>query len=201
MSARPPMAEVEAIVIGASAGGVEALSELLPALPAAMRAAAFVVLHLPRHRPSLLVPLLQARCAVAVREAEDAMPVEPGTVYVAPPDYHLLVDDGPRVRLSVDAAVHHSRPSIDVLFESAAELYGPRALGIVLTGANEDGATGLAAIHRAGGWTIVQDPATALVPAMTEAALRATAADHVLPLAGIAGILRALATREEEETR
>jgi two-component system chemotaxis response regulator CheB len=197
MNGRPAITEVDAVVVGASAGGVEALGELLPALPAAMRAAGFVVLHVPRHRPNMLVPLLQGRCAVTLREAEDKAPVEPGTVYVAPADYHLLLDDGPRVSLSVDPPVHHSRPSVDVLFESAADVFGPRLLGIVLTGANDDGASGLAAIHEAGGWTVVQDPATAQVPTMIEAALRRTRVDHVLTLDAIAAVLRGLARREE----
>src|SRR5215813_2427247 len=130
--------EVDGIVIGASAGGVDALAILLPALPAGLRAATFVVLHLPRERPSLLVDIFAPKCALAVCEAEDKQPVEPGTIYFAPPDYHLLVDRGPRVALSADDLVHFSRPSIDVLFESAAEVYGERLIGIILTGANEE---------------------------------------------------------------
>ena len=187
---------IDAIAIGTSAGGVEALSILLPALPAGLRASVFIVLHLPRERPSLLAEIFAPKCALKVKEAEDKMRVEPGTVYFAPPDYHLLLDEGPQLALSIDELVHFSRPSIDVLFESAADIYGERLMGIILTGANDDGAAGLAAIHRAGGMTIVQEPDSAQVPLMVLAALRRTAADFVLPLEGIAGLLQALASTE-----
>ena len=187
---------IDAIAIGTSAGGVEALSILLPALPAGLRASVFIVLHLPRERPSLLAEIFTPKCALKVKEAEDKMRVEPGTVYFAPPDYHLLLDGGPQLALSIDELVHFSRPSIDVLFESAADIYGERLMGIILTGANDDGAAGLAAIHRAGGMTIVQEPDSAQVPLMVLAALRRTAADFVLPLEGIAGLLQALASTE-----
>jgi len=187
---------IDAIAIGTSAGGVEALSILLPALPAGLRAPVFIVLHLPRERPSLLAEIFAPKCALKVKEAEDKMRVEPGTVYFAPPDYHLLLDEGPQLALSIDELVHFSRPSIDVLFESAADIYGERLMGIILTGANDDGAAGLAAIHRAGGMTIVQEPDSAQVPLMALAALRRTAADFVLPLKGIAGLLQSLASTE-----
>jgi two-component system, chemotaxis family, protein-glutamate methylesterase/glutaminase len=184
---------VAAIVIGASAGGVEALSVLLPAMPAGLQAPVFVVLHLPRERPSLLAEIFAHKCALQVKEAEDKMRVAPGTVYFAPPDYHLLLDAGPRLALSVDELVHFSRPSIDVLFESAADIYAERLMGIILTGANVDGAAGLAAIHRAGGITVVQEPQSAQVPLMALSALKITAADFVLPLEEIAGLLQTLA--------
>jgi two-component system, chemotaxis family, protein-glutamate methylesterase/glutaminase len=183
---------IGAVVIGTSAGGVEALSVLLPALPAALRAPVFVVLHLPRERPSLLVQIFSRRCARPVREAEDKEPVEEGTVYFAAPDYHLLIEEGPRLALSIDEPVHFSRPSIDVLFESAADLFGRRLLGIILTGASEDGARGLEAVHRAGGVTVVQQPETAQVPLMTEAAIRRSPVDLILPLEEIAALLRTL---------
>lgn len=176
---------VDAVVVGASAGGVDALAALLAALPATLHAAVLVVLHLPRQRPSLLVDIFAPRCARPVHEAADKEPVEPGSVYLAPPDYHLLVDTGPCIALSVDEPVHYSRPSIDVLFESAAELWGPRLMGVVLTGGNQDGAAGLAAVRRAGGYTVVQDPADALVALMPQAALATGPADVVQPLAGL----------------
>ncbi len=188
---------IEALVIGASAGGIEALSLLLPALPATLSLPVFIVLHLPRERPSLLVSLFGPRCTVPIREAEDKEPVVAGTVYFAPPDYHLLLDEGPALALSIDDPVNYSRPSIDVLFESAADLYGARLAGMILTGANEDGAAGLAAVHAAGGVTIVQDPDTALSAAMPAAALQRTGADFVLPLAGIADLLRTLGQGNE----
>ena len=183
---------VDGVVIGTSAGGVEALSKLLPALPAGLHAAVFVVIHLPRERPSLLVDVFQPRCAVTVREAQDKEPVSPGTVYFAPPDYHLLIDDGPQLALSSDELVHFSRPSIDVLFESAADVYGDRLLGIILTGASEDGAAGLEAVHRAGGWTVAQQPESALVPLMVESAIKRSPVDFVLPIDQIARLLETL---------
>jgi two-component system chemotaxis response regulator CheB len=188
----PLHAHADAIVIGTSAGGVEALSVLLPSLPAGLRAAVLIVLHLPRERPSLLVDIFTPKCRLPVREAEDKQPIEPGVVYFAPPDYHLLVDSGPRVALSADEPVNFSRPSIDVLFESAADIYGTRLIGIILTGANHDGALGLEAVRRAGGVTIVQEPESAQVPAMAEAALKRGPVDQVLSLEQIAEWLRAL---------
>lgn len=188
---------VDAVVIGTSAGGIEALSQLLPALPPRLRAPVLVVLHLPPERPSLLVDIFEPKCRVPVREAQDKEPVAPGTVYFAPPDYHLLVDAGPQLALSDDEPVRFSRPSIDVLFESVAELYGKRLLGIILTGANDDGASGLEAVHRAGGLTIVQRPEEAVAPLMVESALQRTPVDHVLSLEQIAGLLRTLDVDEQ----
>lgn len=170
----------EAIVVGGSSGAVEALAVLLPALPADLSEAVLVVLHLPRDRRSLLAQVFAPRCALPLLEAQDQEPVRPGHVYFAAPDYHLLVDKGPRLALSVDAPLHYSRPAIDVLFESAADCYGPRLLGVLLSGANEDGARGLQAIEAAGGTVVVQDPATAPVPTMPQAALARVAAPHIL---------------------
>jgi two-component system, chemotaxis family, protein-glutamate methylesterase/glutaminase len=183
---------VDAIVIGASAGGIEALSALLPALPRGGVAAVFVVLHLPRDRDSLLADIFRPRCAFAVFEAEDKEPVSPGSIYFAPPDYHLLVDEGPRLALSVDEPVMFSRPSIDVLFESAADLYGPRLLGIVLSGANGDGAEGLKKIRAAGGLAWVQDPAEAKAALMPETALKQVPDSQVLSLAQMTSLLATL---------
>jgi two-component system chemotaxis response regulator CheB len=186
---------IDAVVIGASAGGVEALSVVLPALRASAPPV-LIVLHLPAERPSLIVELFEPRCAVAIREAEDKEQLSPGTVYFAPPGYHLLVEPGPQVALSVDAPVNYSRPSIDVLFQSAVEVYGSRLLGIILTGANDDGAAGLAAVHDAGGWTVVQRPDSADTPFMIQAALRQTRVDFVLTLEEIGDMLRTLATED-----
>ena len=124
--------------------------------------------------------------------AQDKEPVQAGTVYIAPPDYHLLLDRGPTLALSTDELVHYSRPSIDVLFESAADVYGKGLLGIILTGWNQDGADGLQAVHRAGGLTIVQNPDTAEAPVMPQAALARTAVDYILNLEEIAALLAAL---------
>ena len=185
---------IDAVVLGASAGGVEALTVLLPCLPAGLRAAILIVVHVPRERPSLLTELFTSKCALQVKEAEDKMPVEPGTVYFAPPNYHLLLDKGPQLALSVDDLVHFSRPSIDVLFQSAADIYGKHLVGIILTGANEDGTAGLAAVHRAGGVTIVQEPSSAQAPRMAASALKETQADYVLPLNEIGVLLKTLPT-------
>jgi two-component system chemotaxis response regulator CheB len=186
---------VDAVVIGTSAGGVQALSEILPALRPDCAASIFVVLHLPRERPSRLVEIFAPKCAVPVREALDKEPVEPGVVYFAPPDYHLLLDVGPQVVLSVDDVVHYSRPSVDVLFESAADVYGDRLMAVVLTGANEDGSSGLAAVCDAGGWAVVQEPATAQAPMMVVSALKRCPDALVLELSGIAELFGQLNAR------
>ena len=200
MTTRGPLHDHhDAIVIGTSAGGVEALSVLLPSLPVGLRAAVLIVLHLPRERPSLLVDIFTPKCRLPVREAEDKQPIEPGVVYFAPPDYHLLVDSGPRVALSADEPVNFSRPSIDVLFESAADVYGARLIGIILTGASHDGALGLEAVRRAGGVPIVQQPESAQVPTMAEAALKRGPVDRVLSLEEIAEWLRALDPQASRE--
>jgi two-component system chemotaxis response regulator CheB len=191
---------IEGIAIGASAGGVDALSILLPALPPKLRASVFIVLHLPREHPSLLADIFSHKCRLPVMEAEDKMRVEPGTVYFAPPDYHLLIDEGPQLALSIDELVHFSRPSIDVLFESAADVYAQRLMGIILTGANEDGSAGLAAVHRSGGVTIVQDPGSAQVPLMVLSALKRSPPDFVLSLDEIADRLRSLPCVDVSDT-
>jgi two-component system, chemotaxis family, protein-glutamate methylesterase/glutaminase len=171
---------IEAVAVGASAGGIEVLSALLSSLPARCPVAFFIVMHIPRERPSLLAEVFSLRCVLPVKEAEDKEPVQPGTVYFAPPDYHLLLDRGPALALSSDEPVHFSRPSIDVLFESAADIYGARLLGLILTGANQDGAAGLAAIGRAGGRTVVQDPDSAHVAYLPQAALQQGPVDFIL---------------------
>ncbi len=178
-----------AIVVGGSSGGIEALITLLPALPPTLRASVLIVMHMPRDPNSLLLDIFKPRCRLPLREAQDQDALTPGTVYFCPPDYHLLLDQGPRVALSVDAPVHFSRPSIDVLFESAADLLGEQLVGILLSGGNEDGARGMRAIHDAGGLVIVQDPESAPVAAMPLAALARVSADHVLAPAGIAALI------------
>jgi two-component system, chemotaxis family, protein-glutamate methylesterase/glutaminase len=161
-----------AVVIGGSAGALEALSQILPVLPADFPWPVFVVVHLPPHSESLLAEVLQNKCSLKVREAEDKEPFVPGTVYFAPPDYHLLIEAGGYFSLSADEPELFSRPSIDVLFESAADVYGPDLVGIILSGANQDGSRGLLAIADEGGQTIVQDPATAYAKMMPTQALQ-----------------------------
>ncbi|WP_040308614.1 chemotaxis protein CheB, partial [Asticcacaulis biprosthecium] len=146
----PSATQAEAIVIGASAGGVEALSAILPRLPADYPLPVMVVIHLPPDRRSLMAKLFDAKCAMSVREADDKEPIARGTVYFAPPDYHLLVETDRRLSLSSEEPVLFSRPAIDILFETAADAYGPGLVGIILSGANEDGAAGLKAVRAAG---------------------------------------------------
>ncbi len=164
---------LEAVVIGASAGGVHALLQVLPALRHDFPAAILVVVHVPPRSDNALVGLLAEKCRLTVKEAEDKEPIVPGTIYLGPPNYHLLVESGGTIALSSDEVVNHSRPAIDVLFESAADAYGERLAGIVMTGANHDGARGLRAVCDVGGHAIVQAPATAEVAYMPEAALAA----------------------------
>ena len=168
------------VAVGASFGGFDALKVLLGALPAAFPSPLAIVQHQgsPGHG---LAGLLQRYTALVVTDAEDKEDMLPGVAYVAPPGYHLLVERG-SLALSVDPPVSHARPSIDVLFESAADVYGPGAIGVVLTGTGRDGAAGLARIKQRGGKTIVQDPATATRAAMPQAALAGSIVDWVLPL-------------------
>jgi two-component system, chemotaxis family, protein-glutamate methylesterase/glutaminase len=179
-----------AIVIGASAGALEALSIILPSLPADYGLPVFVVVHVPPEKKSILAELFQAKCSINVREAEDKEPISRGTVYFAPPDYHLLVETDKSLSLSNDEPVLYSRPSVDVLFESAADAYGPSLIAIVLTGANQDGAKGLRTVAEAGGTTIVQDPRGAYASAMPEAALANCPGARVMSLKEIATYLR-----------
>lgn len=186
------MERIELIVIGASAGGVEALGLLLQHLPAACRAAVAVVLHLPPDRHSLLPSLYAQRCRVPVKEVEDKEAVVSGTVYFAAPDYHMQLEPNRSFSLSVDGPVNYSRPSIDVTMESAAYAYGERMLGIILTGASADGAAGLAVVRQQGGLAWVQDPAEAMVATMPAAALALAGADRVLSLEQMAAELARL---------
>lgn len=194
MPAATPAWVPQAVVVGASAGGVEALLLLLGRLPPAFPAALLVVLHR-RANPGQALPSLASvlgrPCALPVCEALDRQPVRPGEVLVAPADYHLLVDPGPVAALSRDAPEHHCRPAIDPLFESAAVQFGPALLALVLTGANDDGARGAAAVRRAGGRLWVQAPATARVPTMPAAAIALAGADHILSLEAMARRLQA----------
>ena len=182
----------DVIAIGASWGGLHAVSTLLHGLSDDVDAAIVVVQHRAAgSQRGLLESLLQLHVHRPVSEPDDKEPVESGRVYVAPADYHLLVDGG-HFALSTEERVQHARPSIDVLFESVAAAYRERAIGIVLTGANADGATGLAAIKAGGGVAVVQDPAGAERRTMPDAAIAATVADAVLPLTEIGPFLSGL---------
>ncbi len=182
---------VEAIVIGGSAGSVTALGAILPHLPRTFPPV-IVVVHVLPTAPSRLPEVFVARCAMTVREAEASMPLEPGTITFAPSDYHLLVETDRTCALSIAPPVLFSRPAIDVLFESASYVYRSGLVGLILTGANTDGARGLADVHAAGGVTFVQDPASAEANVMPSAAWAANPAARMLPLADIAAALRSV---------
>lgn len=178
----------DVVVIGASWGGMRALSRVLSGLPADFPIPIAIAQHRDADAEDDLLPSLLARhTPLAVADASDKQPLVPGRVLLAPPGYHMLIEDG-SVALSVDEPVQFSRPSIDVLFDSASEEHGERTIGVVLTGANADGADGLAAIKRRGGYTIVQDPATAERPEMPAAAL-AVGPDAVVDLDDVAQVL------------
>lgn len=178
------------MVVGASAGGVAAVRTLVEALPASFPAAVIIVLHLPRDRPSQAADLFSQYCALPVAEAEDKAPLKPGTVWIAPPDYHLMVEDRDTMSLSLDEPVLFSRPAIDPLFESAAAVFADRVLAILLTGASNDGSEGVAAIRASGGQAWIQQPDEAASPLMPASALAYAGADAVLTLDQISTRLR-----------
>ena len=187
--------EADAVAIGASAGGIDALFALLQGLEPPAQAPIVVVLHLPEQHESRLPQVFANRLQLPVEEAQPHAPVQAGTVYFAPPGYHLLVEADRSFSLSCDAPVLFSRPSIDVLLESCAEAYGSRLLGMVLTGANEDGARGLASVKACGGLAAVQDPAEAAHGVMPDAAIRLAHPDFVLRLAGLRSLLHTVVRR------
>lgn len=176
------------IAIGASLGGTSAMQVLLPELPEDFPAAVALVLHRGKGSDDILTQFLRKHCRLPIVEAEDKTPVTPGRIHLAPADYHLLVE-GDHFALSTEASVEYARPSIDVLFESAADVYGDRAVGVILTGAGRDGARGVAAIKRAGGLTVVQAQDTAERADMPTAALATGMVDVILPLKSIAPFL------------
>lgn len=186
----------QAIIVAGSAGGVEALMKVLPGLPAGMRTPVICMLHLPANRDSRLAELFAERLPVPVREAADKQAIEAGTVYFAGSGYHLSVEQDRTFSLSCEAPVHFARPAIDVLMTSAADVYGADLLAILLTGANHDGAEGMAQVHARGGFTVVQDPADAQVSTMPQGAIDRDAPDLVLPLAGIRELLQLMVERE-----
>ena len=180
---------IDAVVIGGSAGGLDALLHILSGLPAGYSLPLVALLHVPGDGECRLAEVLGARVAIPVREAADKERIEPGMLYVAPGGYHLLVEQDYSFALSCEAPVHYSRPSIDVLMESAADAWGPRLAGILLTGANDDGADGLARIGERGGMTVVQDPAEAAILTMPRAAIARRVPDLILPLDKIRALL------------
>lgn len=173
------------VVVGASAGGVEALIRLAQLLPADLPAAVMIVLHLHPASPEVLPKILSRHAALPVMLAQDGEVIRPGRIYIARPDCHLLVEDG-TLRLGHGPREHFCRPAVDPLFRTAAEASGPRVVGVVLTGAGANGTLGLLAIKRGGGVTMAQDPKEALWPSMPSSAIRCVGVDYVLPLAELA---------------
>ncbi len=184
--------QYKSIVIGVSAGGLAALATLLPALSKGFTASVIVVQHVRADADSFLVKHLDGLCSLPVREAEDKMAIEGGGIYIAPPDYHLLVEEGGRFALSVDPPIHYSRPAIDVLFESAARVWGKGLIGVILTGASSDGARGLARIKELGGLAIVQNVQEAEYKVMPGAAIDTADVDEIITIKRIGEFLNEL---------
>jgi len=179
----------DAIVIGASAGGLDALGVFLPMLEAGLPVPILIVQHISATSDSFIITYFDRMCKLKVKEAEEKEILEPGCVYFAPPDYHLLVEADKSISLSNEEKVNYSRPSIDVLFETASWAYGNRLIGIILTGANWDGAAGCELIKKGGGLIIVQDPKTASISRMPESVIERFKPDYVLPLQEIGPLI------------
>jgi two-component system chemotaxis response regulator CheB len=183
------VSDMRIVVIGASAGGVEALTTLVERLPVDFAAPILIVLHVAPGSPALLPQILNRRSKLLAVRADDGDLLQPGTMYIAPPDLHLLVDEDGRIRLSRGPRENRHRPAIDPLFRSAAVLFGANAIGVVLTGNLDDGTAGLIAIKRRGGITVVQDPEEAAYPAMPRSAIQNCAIDHIAGIERIAELL------------
>ncbi len=179
----------EVIVMGASAGGMNALQHILTVLSEDFLIPIIIVQHISRHSDNYLVQYLNDLCNFTVKEADEKEIPVSGTIYIAPPNYHLLLEEDTSFSLSVEKQVNYSRPSIDILFESASDTYGEKLIGIVLTGANRDGSLGLKMIKNNGGLTIVQDPDNAEVDIMPKAAIKNTEIDYILSLEEIGQFL------------
>lgn len=179
----------QAVVIGISTGGVAGLKTLLHALPERYPLPVVIVAHISPDSGSGLAHLLDDYCAIRVKEADELEPLTPATVYLSPPNYHLQVERGGFLSLSVDAPVNFARPSVDVLFETAANAFGPALIGVIMTGAGSDGSKGLKRVKELGGLAIVQDPADAEAASMPRNALAAVTPDHVVPLKDLAPLL------------
>ena len=188
------MATKHLVVIGASAGGIEALRNVVRGLPADFPAAIAVVLHTSPHAPGVLHEILERSGSLPAVYPRDGERLDAGRIYVAPPDHHLLVEPG-RVRVSKGPRENRFRPAIDPLFRSAAQVFGPAAIGVILTGNLDDGAAGLWTIKQLGGIAVVQDPAEAMFPSMPRSAMDVVAVDYVVPLAGVAPLLTQLTAR------
>jgi two-component system chemotaxis response regulator CheB len=192
----PDKGRYKCIVIGVSAGGMHALSTIIPALPAKFPLPVIVIQHLSPHSDNYTTLHLDKISRVRVKEVDEKEKIMPGIVYMGPPNYHVLVEEDETFSLSVEGRINWARPSIDVLFESAADVYGPDLIGIILTGANNDGSKGLKKIKEEGGLALVQDPHTAEVDGMPLAAIETAKVDHILKLEEIASFLVRLANQE-----
>lgn len=182
----------EAVVIGTSAGGLHALTSILEGLPQNFPLPVIVVQHRSKEERTLLEEVLAQKCQIKIRQADEKEKIENGIVYFAPPDYHLLIERNRTFSLSSDARVNYSRPSIDVLFETAAYAYKEKLLAIILTGANHDGATGVQKIRKQGGTTVAQNPEDALYPVMPKAAIDTGCVQNILSLREIKVLLISL---------
>ncbi len=182
----------ECVLIGVSAGGMTALQQILPFLPKNFPLPVVIVQHLHPQQGNFHIKFYSTKCDISVSEALEQMPILPGNVYFAPANYHLLIEETKVFSLSVDPKVNFSRPSIDVLFESAIEAYGEKIIAIILTGANNDGASSLKMVHKAGGFTIVQDPINAEVDAMPKNAIKLHKPSKILSLVEIKDFLLSL---------
>jgi len=192
------MMRYKAVVMGVSAGGIDALKTIFPLLPAPFALPIVVVQHIAPRSDGFLADYLNQLTPLTVKEAEDKEPIQAQHIYLAPPSYHLLIETDYSFSLSVDARVNYSCPSIDVLFESAAEVYEKSLIGVVMTGANADGAHGLKIIKEYGGLTVVQNPETAEIRTMPQAAMAATEVDYVVDLPQIAPLLTQLSALRKE---
>jgi two-component system chemotaxis response regulator CheB len=182
----------EAIVIGTSAGGLDALGIILPMLDPRLPVPVLIVQHISANSDSFIVTYFDRLCSLTVKEAEEKEILKPGFIYFAPPDYHVLVEDDRTISLSNEEKVNYSRPSIDVLFETAAWVFKKRLIGIILTGANWDGAAGCELIKKSGGLTIVQDPKSAAVARMPESVIERIKPDYVINLEEIAPLINGI---------
>lgn len=181
--------KAEAIVMGVSSGGMNAMKIMFALLPGNFTIPIVVVQHLSSRSDSQWIQLLNDKCELCIKEADEKEKISPGTIYIAPPNYHLLIEKNKTFSLSIDGRVNYARPSIDVLFESAAEAYTDKLIGVVLTGSNNDGTNGIKLIKELGGMAIIQDPATAESAFMPASAMKAIEPDYVLPLEAIAELL------------
>jgi two-component system chemotaxis response regulator CheB len=192
-----PQRSNKVVVIGSSAGGVAALTALLEVLPPEFPAAILLVQHLSPLHPSQLTEILSRRTELPVLPAVEGMELQPGTVYVAPPDRHLLIVPDRRISLTSTPTVHYTRPAIDVLFQSAASQFGAATIAVVLSGTGKDGATGVTAVKHEGGTVIAQDEATSEFFGMPRSAIETGMVDYVLPLRAIPSLLVELVMGEE----